>query len=173
MTCLLPVSLSACIKAKWSHSRVFLYISHCAQNTKSRVTRNNFRKGKFQNGKDLCSPFSLDITPPNQHWHPNNTVICVCVWDKCACSTHCLHVKQWVSFGLWGVEINQTGSQLGWFPVMKMNHDIIHVVKTETWKTQAAPWKSRDAFSFENRTMQSFPENESLSKRKDVNMKSS
>ena len=71
------------------------------------------------------------------------------------------------------MEINQTGSQLGWFPVMKMNHGIIHVVKTETWKTQAAPWKSRDAFSFENRTVQSFLENESLSKRKDLNMKSS
>lgn len=62
------------IKAKWSHSRSFLCISHCAQNTRSRVTRNNFWKGKFQNFKDLYSHFSLDITPPNQHW-PHNTVI--------------------------------------------------------------------------------------------------
>lgn len=96
-------------KAKWSHSRAFLCILHCAQNTRSRATRSKFWKGKFQNGKDLYSHFSLDITPPNQHWHTLSFFLCV----RQICLYHCLHTKQWVSFGLWGMEINQTGSQLG------------------------------------------------------------
>lgn len=156
-------------KAKWSHSRAFLCILHCAQNTRSRATRNKFWKGKFQNGKDLYSHFSLDITPPNQHWH--NTVI------FCVCETNLLvslptHKAMSIIWSLRdGDKSDRIPTRL--VPSHEDESQYNPCGKTETWKTQAAPWKSRDTFSLENRTMHSFLENGSLKKRENLNLKSS
>lgn len=165
----LRISL-ACTKAKWSHSRAFLCIPPCAQNTRSRVTRKKFWKRKFQNGKDLSSHFSLDITPPSQHWDNSNVIFCVCETNLLvALPTHKAMSIIW-SLGD-GDKSDRIPTRL--VPSHGDESQYNPCGKTETWKTRAAPWKSRDTFSLANRTMHSFLENRSLKKREDLNLKSS
>lgn len=156
------LSFSACTKAKWSHPRAFLYILHCAQNTRSRVMRSKFWKEKFQSYKELYCHFSLDIIPSDQHCHSNEAIICEPNMHEARPTCKAASI-------IWALGDEDKSDRIA--PSHEDESQYNSCGKTETWKTWTALWKSRDTLGFENRTTQGFLEKEILRKKEGLEHK--